>query len=213
MNRLLLSLCLLGAALATANTLLLQRSACPAVDNEMAALSSVRIIAPPKAQSSTPPGKRLEAHKAIDKALAGASQDLTGSLRGDETTVPGPLDKVESKPSKTGNQIAEWAEVSIVAKVHTEPSVSAPIVRYYHVGTKLRVLERQADWTKIVDPVTSKQGWIYGKYLILKAGSSQPQADMRQPQTPSAQQRKRGWGWYGAQRPRFRFVFGVYPRW
>jgi hypothetical protein len=211
MNRLLLSLCLFGAALATANTLLLQRSACPAVDNEMAALSSVRTIAPPKAQGSTPP--RLEAHKATDKALAAASQDVTGSLRGDETTVPGPLDKVESKPSKTGNQIAEWAEVSIVAKVHTEPSVSAPIVRYYHVGTKLRVLERQADWTKIVDPVTSKQGWIYGKYLILKDGSSQPQADMRQPRTPSAQQRKRGWRSYGAQRPRFRIVFGVYPRW
>ena len=136
MNRLLLSLCLLGAALATANTLLLQRSACPAVDNEVAALSSVRIIAPPKAQSSTPPGKRTEAHKAIDKAFAGASQDITGSLRGDETTVPGPLDKVKSKPSKAGNQIAEWAEVSIAAKVHSDPSASAPIVRYSPVGTK-----------------------------------------------------------------------------
>lgn len=210
MNRLLLSLCLLGAALATANTLLLQRSACPAVDNEVAALSSVRIIAPPKAQSSTPPGKRTEAHKAIDKAFAGASQDITGSLRGDETS---PLDKVESKPAKAGNQIAEWAEVSIAAKVHSGPSASASIVRYSPVGTKLRVLERQADWTKIVDPVTSKHGWIYGKYLILKDGPSQPQADMRQPRTPSAQQRKRGWRWYGAQRPKFRIVFGVYPRW
>jgi hypothetical protein len=207
MNRLLLSLCLLGAGLATANTLLLQRSACSAVDNKIAALSSVKTIAPPNAPGSTP--QRLEARKATDKALAVASQDITGSLRGDGTTGPGPLDKVE----KTGKQIAEWAEVSVAAKVHTEPSVSAPIVRYYQVGTKLRVLERQADWTKIVDPVTSKQGWIYGKYLILKDGSSQPQADMRQPQTPSAQQRKRGWGWYGAQRPRFRFVFGVYPRW
>lgn len=211
MNRLLLSLCLVGAALATANTLLLQRSACSAVDNEMAALSSVRTIAPPKAHGSTP--QRLEAHKATDKALAGASQDLTGSLRGDKTTVPGPLDKVESKPSKTGNQIAEWAEVSVASKVHTEPSVSAPIVRYYNVGTKLRVLERQADWTKIVDPVTSKHGWIHGKYLISKDGPSQLQADIRQPPTPSAQQRKRGWRWHGAQRPRFRIVFGVYPRW
>jgi hypothetical protein len=207
MNRLLLSLCLLGAGLATANTLLLQRSACSAVDNKIAAMSSVKTIAPPNAPGSTP--QRLEARKATDKALAVASQDITGSLRGDGTTGTGPMDKVE----KTVNQIAEWAEVSVAAKVHTEPSVSAPIVRYYQVGTKLRVLERQADWTKIVDPVTSKQGWIYGKYLILKDGSSQPQADMRQPQTPSAQQRKRGWGWYGAQRPRFRFVFGVYPRW
>jgi hypothetical protein len=207
MNRVLLSLCLLGAALATANTLLLQRSACPAVDTKMADLSSVRTIAPPKAHGSTP------SHKATDKTLAVASQDITGSLRGNKTTVSDPLDEVESKPSKTGNQIAEWAEVSVAAKVHTEPSVSAPIVRYYHVGTKLRVLERQAEWTKIVDPVTSKHGWIYGKYLVPKNGSSQLQADIRQPPTLSAQQRMRGWSWYGAQRPRFRIVFGVYPRW
>ena len=210
MNRLLLSLCLLGAGLATANTLLLQRSACSAVDNEVAGLSSVKTIAPPNAPGST--AQRLEARKATDKALAVASLDITGSLRGDGTTGPGPLDKAESRPSKTANQIAEWAEVSVAAKVHTEPSVSAPIVRYYHVGTKLRVLERQTDWAKVVDPVTSKHGWIYGKYLISKDGPSQLRADMRQP-TPSAQQRKRGWAWYGAQRPRFRFVFGVYPRW
>ena len=139
MNRLLLSLCLLGAGLATANTLLLQRSACSAVDNKIAALSSVKTIAPPNAPGSTP--QRLEARKATDKALAVASQDITGSLRGDGTTGPGRLDKVE----KTGKQIAEWAEVSVAAKVHTEPSVSAPIVRYYQVGTKLRVLEQQAD--------------------------------------------------------------------
>ena len=203
MNRLLLSLCLLGAALATANTLLLQRSACPAVDTEMAALSSVRTIAPPKAHGSTLP------RKATDKTLAVASQDITGALRSNETTVPGPLDKVGSKPSKTGNQIAEWSEVSVAAKVHTEPSVEAPIVGYYHVGTKLRVLERQADWTKIVDPVTSKRGWIYGKYLIPRNGPSQLQAEIRQPPTLSARQRR----WYGAQRPKFRIVFGVYPRW
>ena len=92
MNRLLLSLCLLGAGLATANTLLLQRSACSAVDNKIAALSSVKTIAPPKAPGSTP--QRLEARKATDKALAVASQDITGSLREDETTVPSPLDKL-----------------------------------------------------------------------------------------------------------------------
>jgi len=192
---------------------LLQRSACPPVGNEMAALSSVRNIAPPKAQGSTPQGRRSEAQKATDKALAVATQDITGSLRGDEPAVPGRLDKIKTKPSKTGNQIAEWAEVSIAAKVHTEPSVSAPIVRYYRVGTKLRILERQTDWTKVVDPVTSKHGWIYGKYLIHKNGPSQLQADIRQAPTPSVQQRKRGWRWYGAQRPRFRIVFGVYPRW
>jgi hypothetical protein len=209
MNRLLLSLCLFGAALATANTLLLQRPACSAVDNEMAALSSVRTIAPPKAQGSTP----LEAHKTTDKALAAASQDVTGSLRGDGTTVLSPLDKVEANPSKTKTRIAEWAEVSIAAKVHSGPSVSAPVLRYYRVGKMLRVLERQTDWTNVVDPDTSQHGWIYGKYLTLKDQPPQPQADMREPPTPSAQQRKRGWRSYGGQRPRFRIVFGLYPRW
>lgn len=212
MNRSLMSLCLFGAALATANALFLQRTTCPSEDKEAATLSSVRNVSSQKTASSTPQDKRSKAQKAVDTASA-ASQDDTGSLGGGEIETPSPVDETKAKPSKIGDEFAEWADVSIAAKVHSAPSVSAPIVRYYRVGTRLRVIERQTGWTKIVDPVTSKQGWIYETYLVPRDGPVQTQAALRQPPEPSAQQRKRGWRGYGAQRPRFRIMFGVYPRW
>lgn len=191
MNRVLLSLCLLGAALATANTLFLQGPACRAVENETAALSSAESIASQPARSSTPRGE------------ASASKDITGSIDGG----------AEAKSSKIENETPEWAEVTVAVKVRSGPSISAPISRYYRAGTKLRVLERQTDWTKIVDPTTSKDGWIYTRYLSPSDEPSQTRADLRD-EPPFAEPRRRGWRWYGAQqRPRFRIVFGVRPGW
>ena len=203
MNRVLLSLCLLGAALATANTLFLQGPACRSVDNETAALSSVRRVAPPPAKSSTLQDSHSKAHgTAKGEASAVASQGITGSISGDAA----------AKPSKIENQISEWAEVTVAVKVRSGPSISAPIIRYYRAGAKLRVLEWRTDWTKIVDPITSKDGWIYARYLSPRGEPSQTQADLQEP--PFAEPRRRGWRWYGAQqRPRFRIVFGVHPRW
>jgi hypothetical protein len=204
MNRVLLSLCLLGAALATANTLFLQGPACRAVEKETAALSSLRNIAPHPVRSSTPAGGRSEVQgAATGKASALASQDVTSSISGG----------ADAKPSKIENQISEWAEVTVAVKVRSGPSISAPTIRYYRAGTRLRVLERQTDWTKIVDPATSKDGWIYARYLSPRDEPSQAQADLRQ-EPPFAEPRRRGWRWYEVQqRPRFRIVFGVHPRW
>jgi uncharacterized protein YraI len=51
------------------------------------------------------------------------------------------------------------------ATVHTGPGVSAPIVRYYPVGTKLQVDAQEQGWLHIVDPATSNEGWIYEIYF------------------------------------------------
>jgi hypothetical protein len=193
MSRVLLSLCLLGAALATANTLFLQRPACRSVENETAALISPGSIASQPARSSTPRAK----------AAALASKDTTGSIS----------DGAKAKPSKLDHQTSEWVDVTVAVKVRIGPSLSAPIIRYYRAGTRLRVLERQTDWTKIVDPITSKDGWIYARYLNPSDEALQTQADLRR-EPPFTQSRPPGWRWYGSQqRPRFRIVFGVHPRW
>ena len=208
MNSSLMALCVFGAALATANALFLQKTTCPSEDKRTAILSSVRNVSSQKAASAPLQDRRPKAQKALDTASA-VSQEVTGSLGGGE--IGGPVDKTEAKPSRIGDEFAEWADVSIAAKAHSAPSVSSPIVQYYRVGTRLRVVERQMGWTKIVDPVTSKQGWIYEKYLTTSDGHRAAQA-LRQPPEPSAQQRRRAWR-YPAQRPRFRITFGGYPRW
>ena len=96
MNRVLLSLCLFGAALATANALFVQGPACRSVANETPDLSSARNITPPPGKSSTPPDDAAK-----NTASAASSQDITGAIRADETT---PKALSAAKPSKIENQ-------------------------------------------------------------------------------------------------------------
>jgi SH3 domain-containing protein len=58
-----------------------------------------------------------------------------------------------------------WVEVLMPVRVHTGPSVETPIIRFYPVGTPLLVADYRGGWFKIIEPSTSKSGWIYWKYL------------------------------------------------
>jgi hypothetical protein len=66
-----------------------------------------------------------------------------------------------------------WVMVLIPARVHTGPSVDTPISHFYPVGTPLRATRYQRDWFEIIEPSTSKTGWIYRKYLGAISDSEQ----------------------------------------
>jgi hypothetical protein len=66
-----------------------------------------------------------------------------------------------------------WVMVLIPARVHTGPSVDTPIIQFYPVGTPLRATRYQRDWFEIIEPSTSKTGWIYRKYLGAISDSEQ----------------------------------------
>ena len=148
MSKALVSLCLFGAALSVANTLTFSRSQCPSGGTEVAAADKNASAAQPGAvkiaQAKTP-----QAPKAMGPAPAPKDVDVTGSI--DQTDKaprpqgekPAPVSQaqageVKARPAKVENEPEEWAEVSLAAKVHDAPSVSAPTVRLYDVGTKLR---------------------------------------------------------------------------
>jgi hypothetical protein len=52
------------------------------------------------------------------------------------------------------------------ATVHSGPSVSAPTVRFYPVGTELQVVDYQSGWFQVLEAATSQRGWIYEKYYL-----------------------------------------------
>jgi hypothetical protein len=62
------------------------------------------------------------------------------------------------------NEKANWVFVIRGATVHSGPSVSAPTVRFYSVGTELQLIDYQQGWFQVLDPVTLQRGWIYEKY-------------------------------------------------
>ena len=199
MNRAVLSLCLLGTALATANTLITQRPSCPArganivaayaetssgtaaaVPSAPAQAAKAKPAPAPKDQASSPaqarPAKTEDAKPAAPKDL-----DQTGSV--DQTMQkqsekPAPVSQTEpADPQVKAGDSEQWAEVVLAARVHSAASVSSPTVRHYRVGTRLKVADRKSGWIKVIDPTTSKQGWIFEKYLILKEGPDKKQVE------------------------------------
>jgi hypothetical protein len=64
---------------------------------------------------------------------------------------------------ETPYQQSAWVMVLLPARVHTGPSVdtSSIFIRLEH----RRVRSYRPDWFEIIEPSTSKTGWIYYKYL------------------------------------------------
>jgi hypothetical protein len=309
MNRAALSLCLCGAALATANILIMLRPTCPSGGAEVvtayketppAAVSTTQgkpAQAPkaakkpaqaPKNEAANPAqGKPQQTPKAATTKPAAARKDVepTGSVNETDKTqapngkapqpkpaktrklpnpAPEPKDvdvigshqtktprasgkapasvsggqsaEARDRPAKVEHEPEEWVEVSLAAKVHNAPSVSSPTIRYYRVGIRLKVIGRAPGWIKVVDPTTSKEGWIYEKYLTPKEAPDKKQAGVPQQSPKSAQagsetpddpnlvaptkpgfyQRQRKYGWrrhYGYYGPPPGFGIRVYPGW
>jgi hypothetical protein len=79
-----------------------------------------------------------------------------------------------------------WVMVLLPARVHTGPSVDTPISHFYPIGTPLRTTRYQHDWFEIIEPSTSKTGWIYGKYLGAISNSEQSKIASQETQAQSA---------------------------
>lgn len=256
MNRALLSLSLCGAAVATANALILHRPTCPAAGTSVAAASKDApqtkagvddtATAKPLAGLNTGPAKPPEASAqtkrpqipiASVKRAAPVSEaaDVTGSVKQTaKTQEPATVSQEQAQLAelidRTGQveQVEEWAEVLLAAKSHKAASVSAPILRYYRVGTRLKVVGRGSGWIKIVDPITSETGWIYEKYLRVREGRDDDSAKAGSDTSAAAnvkappevrphanlhRSRKYGWRWYRSRRHALGFGISVYPRW
>jgi hypothetical protein len=195
MNKAVLSLCLFGAALATANILIMQRPTCPSGGANVfaayeetspgtaaaapAQAAKVKPAQTPKDHAADP--AQGKAAKTSDVKPAAANLDQTGSVdrkTQEQSEKPAPVSQTEpgDQQVKFGGD-EQWAEVVLPARAHSAASVSSPTVRRYRVGTKLKVIDRESSWIKVSDPTTGNQGWIYEKYLMLREGSDQKQVE------------------------------------
>jgi hypothetical protein len=75
--------------------------------------------------------------------------------------------------------------VLLPARVHSGPSVDTPIIRFYAVGTPLRATRYRDEWFEIIEPSTSKSGWIYRKYLGAISNSEQSKIASQEAQAQS----------------------------
>ena len=116
---------------------------------------------------------------------------LTSSLHPSNEVPNKPLGIIE-KPAaavlpETPYHASTWVMVLIPARVHTGPSVDTPISHFYPVGTPLRATRYRSDWFEIIEPSTSKTGWIYRKYLGAISNSEQSKIAAQGAQAQSAE--------------------------
>jgi hypothetical protein len=240
MSRLLLSLWLFGAVLYTLNTLTMAKLHAPSGKAAPTATECIKGASSAGPQTiSTPQTKRPQAPEASAKPSILSSQDVTGSVGAQtaKTQVPNSempqFAEIRGESSKVEDEAAEWAEVSLAAQVHSAPSVSAPTIRYYRVGTTLRIIGREPGWIKVVHPTSLQEGWIYEKYLTPREGRDQKQQQLQhsaragsempsdmnvsaptqtEPRARTTKVRKQT-TWKRVRQPTFRFMFGMYSRW
>jgi uncharacterized protein YgiM (DUF1202 family) len=56
---------------------------------------------------------------------------------------------------------AKWIELPLDVNLRKGPSLSAGVIGVMTKGSKLQELERKRGWVRVIDPETSKTGWLY----------------------------------------------------
>ena len=70
-----------------------------------------------------------------------------------------------------------WGELLRGAPVHSSPSVSSATLGYAAAGTEMQILERELGWVRVLDPATSREGWIYEEHVTAKESPNRLQAE------------------------------------
>ena len=157
------SLLLLGAGLYTAGAFTSSRSALvvptptssAVEDNNPSAKTFAPVngstggplpeIHPHTAESEIGPGKA--ATTLSNNLNANLPDDVTAGLSTDPLQLP-------------------WGQLLRNAPVHSGPSVSSAVLGYAALGTEMQILKHELGWVQVLDPETSRQGWIYEKHVI-----------------------------------------------
>ncbi|MEM7193155.1 MAG: SH3 domain-containing protein, partial [Pseudomonadota bacterium] len=77
---------------------------------------------------------------------------------------PGPLSMLMRAATGLSAQ-EEWMEVASPVNIRKGPSSNAGSDKVALRGTKFRVVGREGNWVKIQDPKTSREGYIYKRFL------------------------------------------------
>ncbi len=96
-----------------------------------------------------------------------------------ETSLPNGVAVGRTAPPL--NTTRERVRVASIATIHSGPSVADTLLGTAPVGAEAEVAARDADWVKIIDPVSGKVGWINSDHLVsAPAGEQSPNDQLDQ---------------------------------
>ena len=156
MKRAVLALWLTGAIGYTTNGATTQSLETTTVQSEQAEVHSV-IVDTPQVIS-------------LEHASPETWDSLPSSVQVDEQ-LPATDQAAQTSPDL--NEI-KLLKVNPAANIRSGPSASAEIIGIAHAGAEVQVASRDSGWVQIIDPWSSRTGWIYSKFLAPVAIPSAP---------------------------------------
>jgi uncharacterized protein YgiM (DUF1202 family) len=157
MKRALLALWLIGAIVYTPNGASSQPVETASIQSEQAEVHSVVVDTP----------------QVI--ALPRASGEVWDILQSSgQLGEPLPATDQAAQTSPDYRNEIELLKVNSVANIRSGPSASAEIIGIANAGAKVLVASRDSGWVQIIDPWSSRTGWIYSKLLAPLAIPSAP---------------------------------------
>ena len=123
-------------------------------DRPLKQLAATKQVAPPPQQIAPRENAAVRSAPATPDQTVTSSSHIGERLASFETRLP------------ASDHDPIWFVVSRAARLHDGPSVSSPIVHLYPVGTELRSIGYQQGWFRVLDPATSRTGWIYQRYYL-----------------------------------------------
>ena len=155
---------------------------------------SAALVSPDNAQRDTRPGLPIHAIDPFAPSLQEAAPSATHQTPPLQEAAPSATHQtqpVTSQPSETqppllSNDLAasssvlpsdspqqhSWGKLLRGTPVHSSPSVSSDILGYATTGAEMQLLERNLGWVRILDPATSREGWIYEEHITVTVGPS-----------------------------------------
>jgi uncharacterized protein YgiM (DUF1202 family) len=81
---------------------------------------------------------------------------------------------------------AKWIELPLDVNMRKGPSLSAGVIGVMTKGSKLQEIERKRGWVRVIDPETSKTGWLYPNSAPKRGATKKPasQSSQSEPASP-----------------------------
>jgi hypothetical protein len=167
MNRMALSICVLGVALAGYAPVTLYanqaqrapQAGATTARSAQADTTTVSKLANPNAVSVavwTPPRASFAAPLDEDRAAGFPKATLPEAIYAE--ALPSAYDGDYDTPV--------WAVVTRGARLHAGPDVSSSTLWFYPAGAKLHLTGYRQGWFKVVDPETSRRGYVYAAHYL-----------------------------------------------
>lgn len=148
----------------------------------------------PPGETETTAAEKAQVNSSADRALRSWGRTLPALVikppsddrlrRSDKWPVMNDQFNVSAqKSAETKDETAEpeTAKIALAARMHSEPLVSSPTVRFFSPGTELQLVRRQNGWVELIDPATRMRGWVLESYVTSIYGPGSAQVAMGSP--------------------------------